>query len=175
MTVIAGVDIHAELSKAFSGVLPPMTLVQNGKDFPGVGTINDNTANFISNVLTQPKEGDLIKQSDKTFTVSIVSGNEDSWALSLSETEVPVLDSDDEFDLDVLDQGSGFLLLTRMDAGNASMRGQWRNGTNQWNGFSTEKRTLLLNTGVGRIEISAYRVNDDGTSTEPLNKVVETT
>ena len=175
MTTIAGLNVHAAVTAAVQGVLPPMTLKQNGVDVPGEGVIEGNTVTFISRTITQPKTGDVIEYNGSLRTVVDIQGNEDGWELTVSDVAVPVLDPTNVFNFSTEGIGAGRVLLIRLDAGTAVVRGQWRNGSEPWRGFSMEGRSLVIETGVGEIEVNAYRVNADGTSTEPINRVVTAT
>ena len=175
MTILAGVDVHAAVSGAVRGVLPLMTLKQNGVDVSGEGLIDGDIATFISRTIVAPRVGDVIEFNGTLRTIAEIGGSEDAWELTLNTDEVPALDDTEIFNFNVESIGAGRILLTRLDAGRAVVRGQWRQGNNAWFGFSMEGRSLVIETGAGEVEIAAYRVNSDGTSTEPVNRSVVVT
>ena len=176
MTILAGVDIHQTVLGAVMGVLPPMTVKQNGKEFTGYGVVDGDTATFVpTDRLFPPKRGSALTYQGRTRAISEIAGTEDTWEFTLSEDEVQDLSPIDEFDFDLEATGSGFVVLTRIDAGNADIRGRWRLDKGNWNGFSTTKGTTTFESGAGRVEVAARRINEDGTSTDLINKTIDVT
>ena len=176
MTTIAGVNMAERVRSAFQGKLPPMSLRRDGDNFLGIGVVDGDTATFIPDSLAlRPNLGDLLNYEGSTRVVNAVLGTNDAWTLTLGDEEVPALDDPSEFAFSVESIGAGRVLMLRTGAGRAKVQGQWRNGDGPWFGFSMEGRSLVVETGAGEIEVVAYRVDDQGRSTEPVNEKVTAT
>ena len=153
-----------------------MSLRKDGEEFPGNGIVDGDTATFIPQSQTlRPRVGDLIEYEGITRTVFSVLGTNDAWALTLGDEAVPDLADNSAFEFNVEAIGAGRILFTRLGAGAAKVQGRWRVNNGAWVGFSMPGRSLVVDTGPGTVEVTAYRVDREGKSTEPVNRSIEAT